>query len=65
MGCSTGRSAGFAPLRILSMNAPARRYKVGHVQSIGCKHAGFHCSLANAMVGSRFLGRKAVPSRVT
>jgi len=28
VGCSTGRSAGFAPLRILSMNAPARRYKV-------------------------------------
>src|SRR4051794_533801 len=29
VGCSTGRSAGFAPLRILSINAPARRYKVG------------------------------------
>jgi hypothetical protein len=29
VGCSTGRSAGFAPLRILSMNAPARRYKIG------------------------------------
>ena len=29
VGCSTGRSAGFAPLRILSMNAPARRYKAG------------------------------------
>src|SRR6516162_6678316 len=29
VGCSTGRSAGFAPLRILSMNAPARRYKLG------------------------------------
>ena len=29
VGCSTGRSAGFAPLRILSMNTPARRYKLG------------------------------------
>jgi hypothetical protein len=29
VGCSTGRSAGFAPLRILSTNAPARRYKLG------------------------------------
>src|SRR5215472_1759902 len=29
VGCSTGRSVGFAPLRILSTNAPARRYKLG------------------------------------
>ena len=33
-----------------------------HVQSIA---RASHCSLANAMVGSRFLARKAVPSRVT
>src|SRR5215217_4990126 len=29
VGCSTGRSAGFTPFRILSTNAPARRYKAG------------------------------------
>jgi len=29
VGCSTGKSAGLAPLRILSTNVAARRYKSG------------------------------------
>ena len=34
-GCSTGKSAGFAPLRILPTSAAARRYSIGHARPIG------------------------------
>ena len=42
IGCSTGRSAGFAPFRILSTYVAARRYKSVLAHAVGHKPPGFH-----------------------
>ena len=42
VGCSTGRSAGLAPLRILSTYVAARRNKSVNVRAVGHEPAGFH-----------------------
>ena len=42
VGCSTGRSAGLAPLRILSTYLAARRCKLLMLQGIGHKPTVFH-----------------------
>ena len=41
VGCSTGRSAGFAPLRILSTNNAARRQYIVEIRGVRHQPAGF------------------------
>ena len=50
VGCSTGRSAGLAPFKILSTYVAARRNKSVIAHAVGHKPAGFHkfspCSIS-------------------
>src|SRR3981081_134800 len=53
VGCSTGRSAGLAPLRILSTYVAARRNRSGKLAPEDLRAPASHTSLAAYIAGSR------------
>ena len=59
MGCSTGRSAGLAPLRILSTKAAARRKFAARFCPYVIKPPASANSRSGKMAGSRLLAAKA------
>src|SRR3989441_1561815 len=59
VGCSTGRSAGLAPLRILSTNVAACRKRSGKLGPYAMSPPASTCSLSVYIAGRRYLAARA------